>query len=92
MSLVIALLGLVAGECLAVHLLCGRYLSLYMANTQEMFAELIFFKTFKNLVLFALGLHCCSWAFSSCHEQGLLVFGVHGLLIEVASVVVEHGL
>ena len=24
------------------------------------------------LFLAALGLHCCSWAFSSCREQGLL--------------------
>ena len=31
-------------------------------------------------------------AFSSCGEQGLLFVAVHGLLIAVASVVVEHGL
>ena len=39
-----------------------------------------------------LGLHCCVWAFSSCSEQGLLFVAVHGLLIAVASLVVEHGL
>ena len=40
----------------------------------------------------ALGLHCCARAFSSCGEQGLLFVAVHGLLIVVASLVVEHGL
>ena len=40
----------------------------------------------------ALGLHCCVWAFSSCGEQGLLFVAVPGLLIAVASLVVEHGL
>ena len=40
----------------------------------------------------ALGLRCCTRAFSSCSEQGLLFVAVHGLLIAVASLVVEHGL
>ena len=39
-----------------------------------------------------LGLHCCSWAFSSHGEWGLLFVAVRGLLIVVASLVVEHGL
>ena len=39
-----------------------------------------------------LGLCCCSWAFSSCGERGLLFVAVHGLLIVVASLVAEHGL
>ena len=30
--------------------------------------------------------------FSSCGERGLLFIAVHGLLIPVASLVVEHGL
>ena len=38
------------------------------------------------------GLHCCAWAFSSCGKQGLLFIVVRGLLIAVASLVVEHGL
>ena len=42
--------------------------------------------------LAALGLHCCAWAFSSCGERGLLFIVVRGLLIAVASLVVEHGL
>ena len=57
-----------------------------------------------NLFLAALGLCCCTRAFSSCGERGLLFVVVHGLLIAVASrcgarslgvwasVVVAHGL
>ena len=40
----------------------------------------------------ALGLRCCAWAFSSCSERGLLFVAVRGLLIAVASLVVEHRL
>ena len=44
------------------------------------------------LFLAALGLCCCVWAFSSCGERELLFVVVHGLLIAVASLVVEHRL
>ena len=53
---------------------------------------------FKKIVLFiylflaALGLRCCSQAFSSCGERGLLFVAFCGLLIAVASLAVEHGL
>ena len=47
---------------------------------------------FFNLFLAALGLHCCTRAFSSCGKQGLLFIAVHGFLIAVASLVAEHGL
>ena len=50
----------------------------------------LFFKFY--LLLDVLGLCCCAQAFSSCGEQGLLFFAVRGLLITVASLVVEHGL
>ena len=40
----------------------------------------------------ALGLRCCVQAFSTCGEPGLLFVAVHGLLIAVASLVVERGL
>ena len=40
----------------------------------------------------ALGFHCCTRAFSSCGERGLLFVVVRGLLSAVASLVVEHGL
>ena len=53
----------------------------------------LFFKFLKiYLFLAVLGLHRCTWAFSSCGEQGLLFIVVCRLLIEVASLVVEHGL
>ena len=49
---------------------------------------------FLNIYLFmaASGLRRCTRAFSSCCEQGLLLVAVRGLLIAVASLVVEHGL
>ena len=52
------------------------------------------FTYYKFICLFlaALGLHFCMWAFSSCGEQGLLFVVLQGLLIAVASLVVEHGL
>ena len=58
------------------------------------FAHFLFFKFIYFIYLFlaALGLRCCARAFSSCGEQGLLFVVVHGLLIAVASLVVEHGL
>ena len=39
-----------------------------------------------------LGLRCCVRAFSSCGEWGLPYIAVCGLLIVVASLVVEHRL
>ena len=39
-----------------------------------------------------MGLRCCAKAFSSCGERGLFFIAVRGLLIAVASLVVEHGL
>ena len=60
--------------------------------------DVLFFLTiFKNFIYFiylflaALDLHCCVRAFSSCGERGLLFIAVRGLLIVVASLVVEHG-
>ena len=50
---------------------------------------------FINLVILflaVLGLHCCTRAFSSCGERGLLFIAVRRLLIVVASLVAEHGL
>ena len=51
-----------------------------------------FFNKFIYLFLAVLGLCCCVRAFSSCGERGLLFVVVHGLLIVVASLVVEHRL
>ena len=52
----------------------------------------IYFKNFKKFFLAVLGLCCCMWAFSTCGEQELLFVVVRGLLIAVASLVVEHRL
>ena len=57
------------------------------------YISFVFFNVFICLFIFAaLGLHCCTKAFSSCGELGLLFIAVCGLLIVVASLVVEHGL
>ena len=53
---------------------------------------LSFFFKLIYLFLAALGLRCCTWAFSSCGERGLLFVAVHRFLITVASLVAEHGL
>ena len=47
---------------------------------------------FKFLFIFWLHLHCCTQAFSSCGERGLLFVVVRRLLVVVASFVAEHGL
>ena len=60
----------------------------------------LFFFFFNLFILFLfiyyfrlrLGLRCRAQDFSSCGERGLLFVAVHGLLIAVASLVVEHGL
>ena len=60
--------------------------------------KLFFFFFWESIYLFiylflaALGLRCCTRAFSSCGERGLLFVAVPGFLIVVASLVVEHGL
>ena len=59
-------------------------------------AKLLFLKNkfiyLIYLFLAVLGLHCCTRAFSSCRERGLLFIAARGLLIAVASLVAEHGL
>ena len=53
----------------------------------------IYFYIFEiYLFLAELGLHCCTRAFSSCAERGLLFIAVCRLLIVVASLVAEQGL
>ena len=57
------------------------------------FILFLFFKiNLFILFLAGLGFCCCVWSFFSCGERGLLFVAVHGLLIAVASLVVEHGL
>ena len=50
----------------------------------------LFFLTFIFIYLFWL--RCHARTFSGCSEWGLLFVAVRGLLIAVASLVVEHGL
>ena len=75
------------GLC-TLHVLAGRAAAQYRSGVS-------FFKNvFILFILFlaALGLRCCARAFSSCGEQGLLFVAVCGLLIVVASLIVEHWL
>ena len=64
----------------------------YICQTRTVLFSFFKFSYFIYLFLAALGLRCCAWAFSSCGERGLLFVAVRGLLIAVASLVVEHGL
>ena len=63
--------------------------------TTSFFVCLFLFLNFIYLFIYflaALGLHCCTQAFCSCSQSGLLFVVVCGLLIAVASLVVEHRL
>ena len=53
---------------------------------------IFFLYLFICLLLTALGLRCCTQAFSSCGKQGLLFIVMCRLLIAVASLATEHGL
>ena len=55
-----------------------------------MFFIFIIFKIYFIYFLAALGLCCCTPAFSSCCEWGLLFIVVRGLLIAVAALLEEH--
>ena len=52
---------------------------------------ILFIYLFIYLIFVALGLCCCTRAFSSCVERGLLFVAVHGLLIAVASLLQSMG-
>ena len=68
----------------------AKYLQIFSENFN---ISCFFFNNFIYfLLLAALGLCCCTQAFSSCGERGLLFVVVHGLLIAVASPMAEHGL
>ena len=69
---------------------------LFQVNSKVIQLYIYSFLFLKNkfiyLFLAALGLPCCPRAFSSYGEPELLFAAVRGLLIVVASLVVEHGL
>ena len=73
------------------HVPCiGRQTPNHCATREALFYFLI--NVFIYLFLATLGLSCCARAFSSCGERGPLFVAVRGLLIVVASLVVDHGL
>ena len=63
--------------------------SWHMAPGLAQTASSLYFQIF---FLAVLGLRCCTRAFSNCGERGLLFVAVCGLLIALASLVVEHKL
>ena len=54
--------------------------------------RILFFSFIYAFNLAALGLCCCTWAFSSCGEQGLLFVAVRERLIGVVPLLAEYGL
>ena len=60
--------------------------------SQALQCHKVCFLSLIYLFLAALGLRCCTRAFSSCGERGLLFLLVLRLLFAVASLAVEHGL
>ena len=82
---------------LTVVLICISLISsddehLYTGLLSICMSSFFFLNKFIYLFLAALGLRCCTWAFSSCGEWGLLFIAVCRLLIAVASLVTEHRL
>ena len=70
--------------CMSSFLLGTGFLALRSLCLTD--SSLGFFKIFfLSFLLAALVLRCCTRAFSSCGERGLLFVAVHGLLIAVAS-------
>ena len=63
-----------------------------MKRTQPRGIFFLIYLFYFYLFLAALGLCCCTRAFSSCGKRGLLFVVVSGFLIAVASPVAEHGL
>ena len=58
----------------------------------QFLTDVLFKIYFIYIFLAALGLCCCSRAFSSCGERELLFVVVRGLPVAVASLVAEHRL
>ena len=54
--------------------------------------SLIFFNIILFIYFGCAGLSLLRWLLSSCREQGYSLVAVHGLLIEVSSLGMEHRL
>ena len=70
-------------------------IKIFIKDTDTVFninTIIFYFNKLIYLFMAALGHRCCTRAFSSCGEQGLLLVTVCMLLIAVASLVAEHGL
>ena len=68
-----------------MNFLANQIFVLYLLHIQTPLHFFFFF-------LVALGLCCCLWAFSSCSKWGLLLVVELGLLLVVASLVMERRL
>ena len=77
-------------EDIILYYLVDRSLIVFTIYTWLQSSYSYFFLNYL-FILAGLGLHGCTWAFSSCGEQGLVLVEVHGLLIAVASLVAERG-
>ena len=66
---------------------------LHSGHQYNLFLKMFFYVVILFISLFfCLGLRCCTQAFSSCSEQGLLSLVVSGLLVAVVSLVAEYRL
>ena len=86
------LISIVLNEKSVVSLIAEpMYCDRWLLNCCFQSILMVFFK--KKIIFFVvLGLHCCTWAFSSCSKRGLLFGVVCELPITVASSVAEHRL
>ena len=77
--------------CVIIATLAQYFTTIFSLNTQlSLFIYLFIYLIY--LFFAAFGLHCCARAFSICGEWELLFVAVPGLLIAVASLVVERRL
>ena len=75
-----------------------RQLNMHLKREEKRFEVLqlqifLVYVIYLYVFLNVLGLHCCTWAFSSCGDQeGYSLVAVCRLLFAMASLVTKHGL